>query len=663
MKIIIKLGLTLFLCLSVMACESSGESGTLTESDIPSPTTEHPQSKNCDSDEKELYGKSGVPICVRSYSENLCLHEDFGFEWVLDHSNQVPFDTCFLIPAQGQGTTQVTESSTFLSIDLPKKELRELAKWADMHKDLIKSIPSWKSAGTFSEVIYVGNFGNSNFISGVLDPQIMPLRTFGHLILPLGPKYFATGKDFISYLEGNSSLGSGDLFVSNSEAIQNLLDRNQNAVLNMTPDISYSEFGCERSCLRTSQKIYTSTGTAQFREYVTYGITYRSEWVERNHRNEVTAMLYLNGRQPSLAVEIERDFLGLTVAVVVKDRNGKMVYTNKEQPRAQDILAERKTDQNVKALDLPLVGVCEENFSHEMLNKYKLGEFLVYGPDIESSYFGWNKESHRRGEFWNGRVYSNLLDLNKSTDNLASHAAEVSYALGNKRDIGIIPLSTSSCLNSDKTHFWWQNFKDSGAKVINLSATSFEDPKKCREYLNNHPIFTDAESALWIVAGGNARETSRLGCPQSLAGKENVLVVGAMTGTSVSKVSNFGEEFVDIFARGQNRGMGEGVTSFAAPRVSRVAALLADSYPELTPYELKLILLLSAKSNKWNPLPSRSLGELDEEKAIEIAKLIKSNGWNLERSLAQAYCGNSKSCREKDRRIKIYYAIKMGSWK
>ncbi len=96
--------------------------------------------------------------------------------------------------------------------------------------------------------------------------------------------------------------------------------------------------------------------------------------------------------------------------------------------------------------------------------------------------------------------------------------------------------------------------------------------------------------------------------------------------------SNAGRDYSDIVADGSGLGSDfDGGTSYAAPRVSRVAALLAQEFPALSVEQIRASILLGARvpyEISWNSfvvprfLPTRSGGILDEKATRKVAQHI-----------------------------------------
>ncbi len=151
---------------------------------------------------------------------------------------------------------------------------------------------------------------------------------------------------------------------------------------------------------------------------------------------------------------------------------------------------------------------------------------------------------------------------------------------------------------------------DNGARIINMSFGKELSPQK--HLVDEAVLYAEKKGILIIHAAGN--EGNNIDKIKQYPTKNiredyqasNWITVGASSMYKdldfAADFSNYGKDMVDIFAPGvnikslapENTYNSEDGTSFSAPVVSGVAALVLSYYPELTYLELKNIILNSA---------------------------------------------------------------------
>jgi cell wall-associated protease len=157
---------------------------------------------------------------------------------------------------------------------------------------------------------------------------------------------------------------------------------------------------------------------------------------------------------------------------------------------------------------------------------------------------------------------------------------------------------------------------DNGAKVINISSSKYFSLHK--EWVMDALKYADEKDVLIITSAGNEGENldKKQNYPNDTDEKNNEILknfikVGASTyelnENIVRYTSNYGKESVDIFAPGKDiytthpnneYGFSSG-TSFSAPMVSGIAALVRSYYPNLSASEVKTIILNSGVTINW----------------------------------------------------------------
>jgi len=179
---------------------------------------------------------------------------------------------------------------------------------------------------------------------------------------------------------------------------------------------------------------------------------------------------------------------------------------------------------------------------------------------------------------------------------------------------------------------------DNGAHVINMSFGKDYSPQKA--VVDEAVRYADERGVLLVHAAGNEgknlAETATFPSRTYLDGGEAThwVTVGASSwrgaDTLVAPFSNFGQEQVHLFAPGvdiTSAVPGGGFeansgTSMAAPLVAGVAALVMAYYPELTPAEVRTLLLETATRHPDRPVlrpgePDGEGGGIDEERGMD----------------------------------------------
>ena len=184
---------------------------------------------------------------------------------------------------------------------------------------------------------------------------------------------------------------------------------------------------------------------------------------------------------------------------------------------------------------------------------------------------------------------------------------------------------------------------DNGAKISNNSYGS-TTPNSAWANAGNKPLF-DAISAandagmLFVAAAGNNGADLNQEAYTTPAGFElpNIISVAASDeNDELASFSNYGSSMVDIAAPGvdiystfpENRYRNMSGTSMAAPMVAGTAALLAEQHNELTPAEIKAIIMNT--SDRLDSLTGSSAtdGRLNTHNALKL--LHETSGGSCE---------------------------------
>jgi len=179
---------------------------------------------------------------------------------------------------------------------------------------------------------------------------------------------------------------------------------------------------------------------------------------------------------------------------------------------------------------------------------------------------------------------------------------------------------------------------DNGAKIINISSS--KNLSLHKEWVMDALKYAEQKDVLIITSAGNEAENldKKQNYPNDTDIRNNEILknfikVGASTyepnENIVHYTSNYGKESVDIFAPGKDiytthpnntYGFSSG-TSFSAPIVSGIAALIRSYYPNLSASEVKTIILNSGVDINWEVnKPSAS----EEKELVPFSSLSKS---------------------------------------
>ncbi|MBW1297802.1 S8 family serine peptidase [Aquimarina litoralis] len=180
---------------------------------------------------------------------------------------------------------------------------------------------------------------------------------------------------------------------------------------------------------------------------------------------------------------------------------------------------------------------------------------------------------------------------------------------------------------------------DHGAKVINMSFG--KENSLHRNWVDQALKYAEQKDVVVVVSAGNEGEelnASYIHYPTNYDEQGNIFLnnfisVGASTHFNdkrlFSSFSNYSNKYVDIFAPGSEMystehnnsyGFGDG-TSYSAPIVSGIAALIRSHYPTLTAKQVKQIILDSGTSYEVEV----SIKDADgSKKSVPFSELSKS---------------------------------------
>jgi subtilisin family serine protease len=181
---------------------------------------------------------------------------------------------------------------------------------------------------------------------------------------------------------------------------------------------------------------------------------------------------------------------------------------------------------------------------------------------------------------------------------------------------------------------------DNGAKIINMSfGKGYSWDKKV---VDDAVKYAESKGVLLIHAAGNEAKNIDVDvhypCKKFENGKKeaaNFIDVGALNWKDAEYVaapfSNYGKKTVDVFAPGvdiystapESKYKDASGTSMASPVVAGVAAVLKSYFPELTPAQIKKILV---KSSRMEYKEKKVIMPGTKDELVEFSELSRTGG-------------------------------------
>jgi subtilisin family serine protease len=173
---------------------------------------------------------------------------------------------------------------------------------------------------------------------------------------------------------------------------------------------------------------------------------------------------------------------------------------------------------------------------------------------------------------------------------------------------------------------------DRGAKVINMSFGKAYSPNK--EYVQAAFKYAEDHGVLLVHAAGNDHSDNDQGgnFPTRIGTQlTNLIEVGASTSKKGAGLpadfSNFGQTQVDLFAPGKgvystvpgNQYASYDGTSMASPEVAGVAALVLSQHPDMTPAQLRELLMKTSRKYTGLKVIKPGTGSLVDFSALSVS--------------------------------------------
>jgi hypothetical protein len=595
-------------------------------------------------------------------TENPCLTSQSGFTQALREGGSAELEKCLWFYPQTGDTNPLYPARIYINFSgAQEQDKYNFAAWADRHQQELSNLYGWPSASGFGETYSLVKKIDESTLEAILDPYLMPTRPVEFILRPPAPKVFFKLQDLQKFLEKpyvKTAVRPESFSDARAQALTAFY-RDTNIQQGLRVAEALGAGGCRESCLEAGPKVPAGAFLAQYRQYSVRNRIFRQEIVLYDQNNSHVAYASMAQAQLLTVILIDRGSQGEMAAVRAFTPEGQPAgeRINKEDEAAK--LRERQALLSHPPQHSMLVGVCEEGINPKLIAD--VGS-LVFGPHTNESYYGWQKANDSPAEFWLGRNVLNRLDLPFSTESYAHHARKTIATLtnaGGEANLGIVPLGINQCLQSRHAARWFQAAKsEPRLRVLNISASEASDEAGCREMMRNHPIHDP--HFLWVVAAGNQASPSPVACPQYLRGQKNVIIVGASGWRGMHEKSNYGEDFVDIATAGESAVDQDWGTSFAAPRVSRLAAKIFQKLPSVSAAEVRALILATAKIPSYNALPVRSLGELDERVALRAAEQVRL-GKPMADAVKQTACSRWQE-QQCDRRLQFFKNLNVGDF-
>ncbi|MES2504692.1 MAG: S8 family serine peptidase [Myxococcota bacterium] len=388
----------------------------------------------------------------------------------------------------------------------------------------------------------------------------------------------------------------------------------------------FTEDGCAGHCI--IEQLYPPFKGHKISETIQYagGVSVRRQvYIEKDVKLPYHEDYVIIEVDPSLSpnliykfkVYIDSASGDLVREVRTHSRRGKLLDSDKQilQPNFRSELdlrhsAEQKSTSSVV--------VCDTGFLPSNGVKFRLG------PYLNESFWGWMRPASGQRLTLADKL-SGVMSLvemnlfNREDQMVERHGESISHLATVNAPLSAIPMNLEQCFSD---YLNWKDDVKAHAKVINVSALFYYDSFSCENAsLFGNTIGDPQQPFLWVLGAGNSlkHDLTRIHstyCPQSLGGRDNIIVV-----TSDALRANKGNDYADIMTDGSGYFSDESGTSYAAPRVSRVAAILASEFPSLTIAEIRKAILDGARVPTPR-LPVRSGGYLDEEGARRVAQKL-----------------------------------------
>ena len=164
-------------------------------------------------------------------------------------------------------------------------------------------------------------------------------------------------------------------------------------------------------------------------------------------------------------------------------------------------------------------------------------------------------------------------------------------------------------------------------------------------------MLSDSPETLFVFAAGNdGTDNDQLPtAPANIVGDNKITVAACLGNQDIAVFSNYGIEKVEVCADGVavkssvpgGHFLEMSGTSQAAPRVARVAAMVFDANPDLTPSEVKNIIVNTVDKKEFLEQKVSSGGIINPDRALEAAYLSAEYSLDYAVLLANRYVSDA----------------------
>ena len=387
---------------------------------------------------------------------------------------------------------------------------------------------------------------------------------------------------------------------------------------------------------------------AKSKDEFAYWLKIKAAYTEAREQNETDAKSCLD-----ILAQYDQFHRGLTSAIdfvkseyKVSTITSQLVDTLKGGAKtraAQSILKfvyeNEGPEANVEKFSAELKDVIESN--REVCDNYKNAIEYGYNPEFDPRSIVGDNYANTEERFYGSPDVKGTFP---------AHGTEVAGVIGanRKNDMGIKGIADNVRImairavpNGDERDKDIANAiryaVDNGAKIINMSFGKDWSPQK--DAVDKAVRYADSKGVLMIHAAGNDDDNNDVKpsypTPVYKDGKTAALwiEVGASSwgadSTLAAEFSNYGKKVVNVFAPGvhmhstapNNTYDDVDGTSFASPATAGVAALVMSYFPNLTPVQVKEVLVKS--SRKFDNLMVK---KSDKTGLVKFSELSSSGG-------------------------------------